>query len=152
MGWESKIDYFEATKMWFVAGYYTEEREAFLLAEKAWEKRQYEGWQRQKPRSVSDQYKLDIVDDYFRWNVINPDWYLHKDGSWHKSIQKFATKNWEMSGEFSTYEMASNVLKSTSVIPKIYEDYENHLACAAGPISCEGKIVRYRDIDEDWNS
>jgi len=77
---------------------------------------------------------LDIVDDYFHWNVITPHWYLHLDGTWQKMIcNEFDMK--VMSGQYHRLQRAEqDMLNSTP--PARFEGYEEHLQNAREPYSC----------------
>ena len=131
---------------WIVSGWYQDEKEDYDAAKIAGEKKQQEGARDNRPEITLAELAegddiLDIVDDYFSWNVMTPHWYLHKNGTWHKLLATckkgdFPFKLGLMSGEYGTKELAEETLKN-SPKPDRFENYQEHLQAADDPISCK---------------
>lgn len=133
---------------WVVTGWYQDEKEDYYTAEAAWEKKQQAGWDNRPEVTLAELAEgdgtLDMVDDYFRWNVMTPHWYLHKNRTWHKSLSTFEKGGFPfgpnlMSGEYGSYELAEEALKNSSK-PDRFENqyatnYQEHLQAADDPIS-----------------
>lgn len=124
---------------WIVIGWYADEKEAYSTAETAWEKKQQEGWENQPKVTLAELAEGDGVlgvDDYFRWNVDTPHWFLHKNGTWHKMLCACGEGIFGpnlMSGEYGSEESAREVLKRSSK-PRQFENYQEHLQTAREPI------------------
>jgi len=77
---------------------------------------------------------LEIIDDYFSWNVITPYWHLFCNGSWQKDSGP------AIDHIYSSYESALEALERSreaiKMIPNRFPDYEFHLACAKLPLNC----------------
>lgn len=117
-------------KKWIITGWYEEEVKAYNIAERAWEHLQSISGPYNKLKGNSS--NLDIVDDYFRWNVIHPQWYLWKDGTWNKDSVQLIGKRYIKMTEFISKVSASMALKN-SVIPAEFVNYKEHLQSAAPP-------------------
>lgn len=114
---------------WVVVGWYEEEMNLYKTAEKEWEKLRVLGG----PYKKHECGKYDLyVDDYFGWNVIHPQWYLWKDGTWNKDSVQLIGKRYIKMTEFISKVSASMALKN-SVIPAEFVNYKEHLQSAAPP-------------------
>lgn len=122
---------------WVIEGWYEDEKEDFYIEETEWNKRSQEGWEKN-----GGIISLDIVDDYFSWNVTTPHWYLHDDGKWRKSLCAWFELNCtkRMGGEFSSREAAEEALRNVTHRPKRFENYVEHLRNAAPPIWCRANV------------
>ena len=147
--WQEKIEermfHDKHLGKWIITGWYEEEVIAFKAAQAAWEKKQYEGWEKNpQPAMTEDSFTLDIVDDCFSWNVITPWWFQHSDGTWHKMLcHDTSLPDWEsgMPGEFPSLAAAEATVKNfpekapafSTMFPGI--PYQEHLDSAEPPIS-----------------
>jgi hypothetical protein len=149
--WHEEIkvheSFLEPAARWIIVGYYEDEVADYKTAEAAWELRQQQGWKTGPCNSPEDDarslqelakcdYSLDIIDDYFHWNVETPHWYLHNDGVWEKSLAKIREFS-NMSGRYTSREAAEEALKNCMHIPQRFENYVEHLNNARPPISCK---------------
>ena len=133
---------------WYIIGWYADEKQAFEIAKDEWEDQQQKGWDSNSSPTLHEladgSFNLDIVDDYFRWNVITPHWFLHSDGLWGKMLCKDvhdASFTELMVGEYPSLKAAELMLRNTPFKPKRFEDeykipYEEHLSNAEPPYSC----------------
>jgi hypothetical protein len=154
---EFKIEVYDWTrwlnekKPWYIIGYYEDELNSYMSAQKDWEALQLEGfkinYQREKEeeekrakhlKKVS--YSLDFSDDYFNWNAVDVRWHLHRDKTWKKYPDHIMsdTKTLAMS-EFPTREAALKCLSKSKQLPS-YNDiygisYEDQLKLADPPCS-----------------
>jgi hypothetical protein len=134
---------FDPQNKWFVMGYYKDEMEAFRIAEKVWEDKRdecYEKYVGGNVGTLEEFYNgvgdLDIVDDYFHWRVETPPWYLHTDGTWRKLlINEDSNKKIVYSGRFPSKEEAEKMLQEVRVHPSRFENYIEHLRSAGEPYS-----------------
>ncbi len=131
---------FKPEGKWIVKGWYEDEKASYQVAEAAWNKRQQDGWDAgitavTVTSDSGETFSLDIVDDYFHWNVETPHWYLHKDGTWGKLLCKLDEVSRPYSGEYLSEDQAEQHL-ANSQPPERFPDYSEHLRSAEPPISC----------------
>lgn len=130
---------------WTVSGWHGDEHAAYKKAEIAWDQKQAQCFE-ENPRPPSQDGSLDIIDDYFSWNVTTPHWSLHKDGLWYKGLKKDSDpeEHNKFSGVFLSKEAAEKVLADhpNSRPPKI-ENYQEELDNAAEPFFCKKDWWKY---------
>lgn len=111
-----------------ISGWYNNEKIAYNKAEKEWERRRQEVWD--KKHGNKPLITLDMGgEDYFNWNVTTPLWSLHKDGTWNKMLVKDCFKKGERityPGIY-TYEQACITLGQNHNLPQKFEGYDKHL-------------------------
>ena len=114
-----------------VTGWYQDEKDAYKVAEAAWEKKRppYD------PSRYADVPEgcLVLEDDHFSWIVETPWWFLHCDCVWRKTLMSGAKQN-QQTGVFPNREAAIQALNNASPAPARFANYVEHLQSARDPV------------------